>query len=384
MHKVPNYGSALQAYALQKKVESLGFDAELVDYYYPNQFHCAGQNVAYFPPRKMSRLLTLYLMGKILLLLGLKRQKAKEAIQRYELQKSFRKFYNKCFKLSRYFGDVESLKQDCPSYDIYMTGSDQVWNPRFIVGDDNFLLGFAPEDKPKVSYASSFSSRRIDSNSEDLYRSLLNRYSFISVREKSGVDIVGELTGKNADVVCDPTLLLNKEEWLDLCPLKSLMKDKFLLLYIQSYSYDPYPNIVTFTRKLAEKMGLKVAVLMGLKEGSEIEGATYFETVGPLEFLQLFRDASFVVTTSFHGTAFALNFQKDFYSVVKKIEDNDSRIVDFLRQCGAEHHLIEIEDASSVNSLPDFVTAEKEMEGLSSFRSLSLTSLKSALESSDK
>ncbi len=381
MHKVPNYGSALQAYALQKKVESLGYDAELIDYNYPNQFHCDGQGTAYFPPRKMSRLFILNAVGKILMLLKVKskEQKAKDANFRYEQQKNFRKFYKKCFKLSRFFDTVESLKQDPPSYDIYMTGSDQVWNSHFIVGDSNFLLGFAPEDKPKLSYAASFSSRNLNSDL-DMYRTYLAKYDSISVREKSGVDIVANLVQKKAEVVCDPTLLLNRDEWQKLCPSCSLMKEKYLLLYIQSYSYDPYPNIITFTEKLARKLDLKIAVLLGLKDGYHIEGATYFETVGPIEFMQLFRDASVVVTTSFHGSAFALNFHKNFYSVVKKIDDADSRIVDFLRQCGAEHHLIEIAHADSVENLPEAKTADTEMEGLLSFREESMAWLKTNLE----
>ena len=188
------------------------------------------------------------------------------------------------------------------------------------------------------------------------------------------------MTGREADVVCDPSLLLNKDEWLEICPKKSLLKENYLLLYIQSYSYDPYPNIVSFTKEVAKRLGLKVVILMGLREGYSIEGAVSFETAGPFEFLQLFRDARFVVTTSFHGTAFALNFKKDFYSVVKEINGNDCRIADLLRQCSAEHHLLEIDSLESIKNLPQASTADSEMQGLQKFRGLSLDYLKETLK----
>lgn len=382
MHKVPNFGSALQAYALQRKIDALGYSAEIIDYYYPNEYHCAKQGLAYFPQRSAIRLLLLNVAARLMLALRLNKfkSKAEERVERYELQKSYRRFYKKFFKLSRFYGSIESICENPPDYDIYMTGSDQVWNPRFVANDPVFFLDFARAGKPRLSYAASMSSRRIGKEFEDAYKVYLEKYAAISVREKSTAEIVARMTGKEANVVCDPTLLLNKDEWLEICPERPLVKDDYLLLYIQAYSFDPYPNIVSFTQKLADRLGLKVVILMGLREGYSIEGATVFETVGPLEFLQLFRDARFVVTTSFHGTAFALNFQKDFYSVVKKIDGDDCRIADFLRQCSAEHHLLEIDSLNSIKNLPQANTADSEMQGLQKFRGQSLDYLKNALK----
>ena len=130
---------------------------------------------------------------------------------------------------------------------------------------------------------------------------------------------------------------------------------------------------------MAERLGLKVVILLGLRKGYSIDGAVTFETAGPFEFLQLFRDAQFVVTTSFHGTAFALNFKKDFYSVVKKIDGDDCRIADFLRQCSAEHHLLEIDSLESIKNLPQANTADTEVQKLQEFRGQSLDFLKKIL-----
>lgn len=382
MHKVPNFGSALQAYALQRKVDELGYDAELIDYHYPNEYHCAKQGLTYFPQRSTFRLFLLNVVARLMLALRLNKfkSKAEARIERYELQKNYRRFYGRFFKLSRFYGSIDSVRNNSPDYDVYMTGSDQVWNPRFVANDPVFFLDFAGAGKPRLSYAASMSSRRIDKEFEDSYKAYLEKYTAISVREKSTAEIVSRMTGRDANVVCDPSLLLNKEEWLGICPKESLLKENFLLLYIQSYSYDPYPNIVTFTKNLAGHLGLKAVVLMGLREGYSIDGAVSFETAGPFEFLQLFRDARFVVTTSFHGTAFALNFQKDFYSVVKKIDGNDCRIADFLRQCSAEHHLLEIDSLESIKNLPQASTADSEMRKLQEFRGQSMDFLGKALK----
>ena len=381
MHKVPNFGSALQAYALQRKVDELGYDAELIDYHYPNEYHCAKQGLTYFPQRSTFRLFLLNLVARLMLALCLNKfkSKAEECVERYELQKNYRRFYRRYFKLSRFYDSIDAVCNNPPDYDIYMTGSDQVWNPRFVANDPVFFLDFAGAGKPRLSYAASMSNRKIGKEFEDSYKAYLQKYAAISVREESTAEIVSRMTGKNANVVCDPSLLLNKDEWLEICPKTSLLKENYLLLYIQSYSYDPYPNIVSFTKELAKHLGLKVVILMGLREGYSIEGAATFETAGPFEFLQLFRDARFVVTTSFHGTAFALNFKKDFYSVVKEINGNDCRIADFLRQCTAEHHLLEIGSLNGTENLPQANTADSEMQDLLKFRNQSLNFLKEML-----
>jgi len=381
MHKVPNFGSALQAYALQHKVDELGYDAELIDYHYPNKYHCAKQGLAYFPQRSTFRLFILNVIARLMLIAHVNKNRAKceERIERYELQKNYRRFYRRYFKLSRFYDSIESICNNPPDYSIYMTGSDQVWNPRFVANDPVFFLDFAGVDKPRLSYAASMSNRKIDKEFEDLYKAYLQKYAAISVREKSTAEIVSRMTDRGVNVVCDPSLLLNKGEWLRICPKKPLVKESYLLLYIQSYSYDPYPHIVSFTKELAEKLGLKVVVLMGLRDGYSIDGAITFETAGPFEFLQLFRDARFVVTTSFHGTAFALNFGKDFYSVVKEINGDDCRIADFLRQCSAEHHLLEIDSLDHIENLPQANTAESEVQKLQEFRGQSLDFLREAL-----
>ena len=172
MHKVPNFGSALQAYALQHKVDELGYDAELIDYHYPNKYHCAKQGLAYFPQRSTFRLFILNVIARLMLIAHVNKNRAKceERIERYELQKNYRRFYRRYFKLSRFYDSIESICNNPPDYSIYMTGSDQVWNPRFVANDPVFFLDFAGVDKPRLSYAASMSNRKIDKEFEDLYK----------------------------------------------------------------------------------------------------------------------------------------------------------------------------------------------------------------------
>ena len=378
MHKVLNYGSALQAYALQRKVEDLGCQATIIDYLYPNREHCERQQVKFFPKRSLVHFALIALVGVLLKILQVKskKKKADAAIRRFRQHSAFRAFYRKYFKLSKEYTTIESLMGSQERYDIYMTGSDQVWNPQYMVDDPNFLLGFAPAGARKYSYAASFAGKAIPEGSVELYRKYLEQYKRISVREQSTSDVVKGLIGSPAEIVCDPSLLLDREEWLKFCPAAPLVKEKYLLVYILHYSFDPYPSIIPFVNKLARERNLQVVVLHGLKEGYSIEGALSFDSVGPVEFLRLFRDASLVVTTSFHGTAFSLNFGRDFYSVVKQINGSDSRVVDLLSVCGARHHLVEL---NSLESLQGSSVDAMETEKLSEFRNRSIDYLQKIL-----
>ena len=378
MHKVLNYGSALQAYALQRKIDELGFKATIIDYLYPNKFHCERQKIPYYPKKSMARFAAMALLGVLVKLLRIssRQKKANAAIKRFFQQRAFRSFYQKYFNLSREYASAESLGQIHEKFDIYMTGSDQVWNPQYMVGDTNFLLGFAPRNALKCSYAASFSGKDVSDEMQPLYRKFLEQYQFISVREKSASNVVEKLIGKAPEVVCDPTLLLNRDEWTRLCVDRPLVNGKYLLVYILHYSFDPYPSILSLVDMLARERNLKVVVLHGLKDGYSIENSISFDSIGPLEFLRLFRDASLVVTTSFHGTAFALNFARDFYSVIKRKDGSDNRIADFLSVCGAEHHLVEMND---LENLQESSVTAIESEKLMEFRDRSIAYLREKL-----
>ena len=142
MHKALSYGSALQAYALQQKIQDMGYYVELIDYQYPNKMHKIKKHGIRNYIVKIAFLLIQVIWGFPML-----RKKRK-----------FAKFYKTYYNLSKYYPTADTLAQDPPDYDLYITGSDQVWNANFTKQDITFLLGFVGNGKSKISYAASFAS----------------------------------------------------------------------------------------------------------------------------------------------------------------------------------------------------------------------------------
>ena len=315
MHRIINYGSALQAYATLKAVSKFGYEAELIDYIFPNR-------------RKTSTLLARIKNLALKLFLYLFHG---------DKEKRFNSFYTDYYNCSKRFSSPEELKSEHPSYDILLTGSDQVWNPLHTGDDYSFLLSFSEEGTPKISYASSFSKSILPDEYKAIYAQYLKDYKFISVREASGINIVRELIGKTPFCACDPTLLLSKEEWERLaCKGKQLVKGEYVLLYILTYAYNPYPAILNIIEYVKKQINLPIVILDGSLSTNRIKGARNIKNAGPLEFLRLVKNASFVVTTSFHGTAFALNFERPFFSVLSDNPKNDTRMMDLLQAVGAD------------------------------------------------
>ena len=322
MHKVWNAGSSLQAYALQRIIEDLGYDAQLIDYEYPNIEHRAFAN-------NVKDANSLNLWGAMKLLI----QKIKARFLKSKHNELYSSFYNKYFHCTNIaYNSRRSLFDNVPEFDIYVTGSDQVWNPQYIGFDTSYLLDFIPDNAVRISYAASFSNNSIPSYMEGDYARCLSKYKAISVREESGKQLVHKLIGKDATVCCDPTLLLNKEQWSKLAADSSLrIKKKFILIYIMGYAYDPYPGIYKHINDVVDFFKLPV-IFYNSRRGTYKPpyGEIHIKECGPAEFLWLFENASFVITDSFHGTAFSLNFNKPFISVVKEIENADSRVYNLL------------------------------------------------------
>lgn len=326
MHKVLNYGSALQAYATQKTIEQLGYDCELIDYTYPNGFH-----------KQNHRESTLVLLKRFVLHLSLGFPYKKKG-------KKFGKFRNNYFKLSSVtYNSPDQIAANPPFYDVYMVGSDQVWNPRHIGSDTTFVLSFAASGQKKISFASSFAQANIEKKYHNLYSPYLSDFDAISVREANGQKIIKEWLGRDVPVCLDPTLLLKKEDYLPIAADSALKIDEpFVLVYILQYAYNPYPYAADFVKQVHRETGLHVVLLdFTAKEKLGIEHVTNLhDAVGPSEFLYLFLNASLVITTSFHGTAFALNFEKPLYAIINDKATSDDRMLNLLTMVGAEDRAI--------------------------------------------
>lgn len=324
MHKVINYGSALQAYALQRTIEKLGYDCEIIDYIYPNEYH-----LSQYPQLPVWKPWILFI---IQLLYGFPHKKR---------IKLFDKFYKEYLKLSPVcYKTREQLQDNPPRYDIYVTGSDQVWNPKYIGEDTSFMLSFV-SNVPKISFSASFATDAIPNKYRELYKTFLREYSAISVRERKGVEIVKDLTEKKAEVVLDPTLLLKGEEYNDIAKKSTIHIDEpYILAYILGYSFHPYPYVEQLIKHVQRKMGYKVCLLNISNARMLFSSNTIrLQRVGPSEFVYLFKNASFVITTSFHGTAFSVIFNKPFYALVKE-GNKDDRLTSFLQLLGLKDRAI--------------------------------------------
>ena len=343
MHKVLNYGSALQAYATQYVLVKLGVSCEIIDYIYPNEYH------------KKKRSIIAVLRSFLFELISGFAQKRK--------QKLFDTFFKDYFKLSeRSYNSPAEIIANPPVYDTYLAGSDQIWNIRHTNCDKVFFLSFAPKDVKKISYASSFG--KIAAN-DDFLKQITNDltdFSALSVREQNGKQIIKNLIKKEAPVCLDPTLLLNKNEWGRLVQQSGLKIDKpFALVYILKYAYDPYPFATDFIRKVHEATGLHLVLLcFSASQRLGIKDATYlYDGVSPCDFLYLFKNASLVITTSFHGTAFALNFERPFYSILDDNVTFDDRIYSLLQEVGAEDRVVKL------NSKVSDISTEMDYERIS-------------------
>ena len=323
MHKVLNYGSVLQAYALQHKISEMGYESEIIDYD--------------FPPHKISKLTIHSLLSNIFafvraLIMGFPRKKK---------VKRFAAFKDRHLRLSHESYNADTIRLTPPLYDVYMTGSDQVWNPRHIGNDSNFLLSFAPKGKQKVSYASSFATSAIPDGYKKLYSKYLSDYDSISVREPSGVQLVEELTGKKATVCCDPVFLLNRKEW-DEIEKEAIVKvsEKYILVYALYYMFDPYPELLHIIDHVQKELGCKVVYLDGRKEDAFRPNSKVMKSEGPADFIRLIKNAEIVITTSFHGTAFSIIYNKPLMAVVRNKDKTDSRISSLMKELNFEDSIV--------------------------------------------
>lgn len=316
MHRVINFGSVLQAYALQQKIKQLNHDVEIVDYIYPNKEHY----VHLSPLKRMINQMTRFIKNAVIGFPDLRKKRR------------FSQFWKKDLNLSRNQYELrEEIIATPPEYDLYMTGSDQVWNTKFTKHDDTFLLAFVNErTKKKVSFASSFALDHIPEMYQYLFKKNLPLYDRISVREASGIRMAKEMGGVDAELVCDPTLLLKKEDWMSFSRNAHKYADEpYILVYLLAYSFNPFPDVDHIVNTAQRKLGKKIIFLEGGKRDCFKPNSQIIKDAGPKEFVDLFLYADFVITTSFHGTAFSLNFNKPFLAIIKD-GNSDSRIISLL------------------------------------------------------
>lgn len=350
-HKPCNYGAALQATALNKKIIELGSECEIIDY----------ENEKLKPTYTLEKITNIKTLIKAILFN--KKNKIKF--------NKFNAFIENNCNLSQEKYNKKNITEANNKYNKFITGSDQVWNLRLTGEDYNYLLNFVKDDNKKFSYASSFGYSEIPDEYRERCKKLFDKYSKINVREKRGKEIIEELTTKKVDVVLDPTLLLNKNQWQNLeKKYEKYIPNKCILAYFVSPTKQNYE----FAKKLSKKLKMKVVLI---NYGNKMKcGMKNITKAGPGEFLWLFRNANYVVTNSFHGIAFSINLNKEFfYQTSKKAQNGNSRIENLINICGLTNRNEEKIDINNIQKI-NWIDVNEKIEAE---RKKSIESLKQIL-----
>lgn len=332
-HSADNYGAVLQNYALQKSIQELGHKVLTIDY------QCDEINKIYSKP---------IISGKL-------RGRVWDLFNTYfwkERRQKFSKFREKYLTLSEEC-DADSLKNLADCYDVYITGSDQVWNYRIIgsANVDAYGLGFVIQ-RPRFAYAASAGSGEIDSKK---LMDLIKSFDGITVREKSLQTYLGT-QNVQSEVVCDPVFLLNKEQWMQL--VRPAKRKNYIFLYYLDSNQE-------LARAVAEKAARCNAKQICVASIITRKSCTYRYQAygdGPLEFLSDIYYSDMVIASSFHATALAIIFEKEFIAIPHKKTGN--RVVDLLDSLGLSDRIIQDEcDLEKINLLSpiDYKDVRKKM-----------------------
>lgn len=288
-HRALNYGAVFQTYALQTAMRGLGAEADIIDY--RAQF-----NEKRFQRKKLRDILHVRELYSVIF---------RNAYMTYS-RKTFEGFCQK-MQMSEVCTTQDGLREVCSKYDRIVSGSDQVWNIACTSGDDSYFLPFMNDSQKKTSYAASIGYQKLPEQFIEQYKTWISGFSEISVREKSAVDIVHALTGREAEYVVDPTLLLEKSDWLKLADEAKVPEEPFVLMYLMSEDRE----LIRFAKNLVKKNNCKLLYINDRL--FKLPGAVNLRDVTPEQWLGLFAKATYVVTNSFHGTVFSINFNKQFF-----------------------------------------------------------------------
>lgn len=348
MSHVDNYGSLLQAYALQTAIEKLG---------------CSCRAICYGAVKKYGLL---------------------QALLYYRRNRAFADFRKNAIHHTRRYLDFAALKADPPKADVYVTGSDQMFNPVCTQADPSYFLKFLPEEKRgayrKISYASSFAVKEIPDDMQGVYSAALSDYDALSLREQSGVELAEKLTDKPASLCCDPTILLTREDWLKFAEkAKRKIRKPYILCYNLNYMVDPYPMANEVERRVQQEIGLPIVFLSGSKADVGKPNSRIIKNATPYEFVDLFMNASFILTSSFHGTVFSLHSGKPFIAYHLADTKSDSRVYDLLARCNALNHAMPIASDSALAPHSSYAANLDAARALDEFRAASLEWLKRAI-----
>lgn len=335
-HRAINYGAILQVYALQEKVNELGAECTILDYR-NEKLESHHKEMKLSDCKEIKDYIIYFLLHK----------------NYNEKFHAFRNFSYKYLNMSKPYYSAKELEKVEDEYDRFITGSDQVWNFSISNLDPAYFLSFNKGAFKKNSYAASFGVNSLPEKYKDKYYNLLKEFNYLSVREQQGAKIISKLFRKDVQVVLDPTLLISKEEWFKLSK-DYFSKNKYILVY----AFGGSKNIMDLAKNISKKTGYKVVWISNTyKKSINIK---YVKSAGPEEFLGLFKNAEYIITNSFHGTALSINFNKQFFTeLLPESKGTNSRMEDILELFKLENRIITSSNSSVIDIPIDYTEVNR-------------------------
>ena len=359
-----NYGTFLQAFATQQAIRSIGFDTEILDVnsvigdvsrarkkYFAKQIFNVSEVKSYSNVLK-----------------GMVWERISRRYRDYLSNRRhfFAEFSKEHFCFAPKVVSWDELSEQCRQYDAILVGSDQLWRPANIAGN-YYTLNFVPDEVNKIAFATSFGLKEIRKDQAQTARRFLSRMNHLSVRERSGAQIIEELLGRKVPVICDPSMLLDRSQWNQYLDAKPLIEEKYILCYFLG----DQPAHRDFARRLSKATGciiVGVLHIAGYLSVDEDFADVVPKNIGPFEFLNLIRHASYVCTDSFHGCLFSAMFEKELF-VFKRFSDDNSmstndRIITLLSELGLESRLVSGTEsaAACAEEKIDYASVREKME----------------------
>lgn len=359
VHHAYNFGAMLQSYATYRMIKDMGFHAEIIDY---DNDTFANERYIFLPFNSVGNIVrnlrSIFQYGQL-----------KQRVEKYEKFYRLIKVSNRKYSNNN-IGEVEG-------YDIVLTGSDQTFCLYLTDNPDDIRPFFLKEihGVRKVSYASSMGEKFYKLTNEDntWIGECLNEYSYLSVREEKSVDYISKLIGVQPELVLDPTLLLEENQWTQVMADTKYNNCE----YIAFYTVLSEPWVIKYVNALSKKTGLKVVALHPRTRYEINSKFDYVGALGPSEFLSMIKNATYVVTTSFHATAFSIIFKKQFVSL--KIGEGN-RLRSLLNMLNLDNQLISETSCSDFSILTDRINWEVPYEMLSKEKEKSRSYLLNALK----
>ena len=322
-----NFGACLQSYALWRYISNLGFDCEVIDLLRPchrdyERSVAFGETPQSIRSKVKDKIRQLFLPTK-----------KKNGLSKY------RDFNNKV-KYSIQYKSVDELYKSPVKYNVLVSGSDQIWNPKMPFVNEPYFLTFAPAKCKRIAYASSFGVNTVQNDVKINYKKWLSAYQHVSVREDSGAKLIEQITGKKAQVVLDPVFLITKEEWKnEMQALSEIIPQKYIFCYMLHYD----EKLLKKAIDISKSKNLRLILVLSENKTIVNDDVVQLTNIGPAEWLWLINNANFMVTNSFHGSAFSIIFRTPFAVFLRKGTPTNTRIEGLLEKLNLSDHIFDID-----------------------------------------